>query len=331
MTDASAPEFEFTVFTSTHNRAHTIHRVYDSLREQTLRDFEWIVVDNGSTDGTADIIKGWQAEATFPIRYFPQENLRKHVAMNRAVREARGRLFLTLDSDDSCPPDALERFKRHWDSIPESQRDRFSAVTGHCVDEHGNLLGTRFPADVIDSTPQEMRFRYRMKGEKWGFQRTDVMRRFPLPEPAGNQGWIPDSITWNAIGREYLTRYVNDALRVYWHDEPVSLTRTDRPLQDAPGAVLETQALLNHDIAWLRHAPLIFFLKAAKHARASFNIGRSPVEQWRGLTNWRARALWIAGLPLGAALWVVDRFGLTQYVRDPRLRPRASAAGKTTS
>jgi hypothetical protein len=194
-------------------------------------------------------------------------------------------------------------------------------------------LGTRFPFDPTDSTPQEVRFRYRVKGEKWGFQRTDVMRRFPLPEPEGNRGWIPDSITWNAIGREYLTRYVNDPLRVYWHDEPVSLTRTDRPLDDAPGAVLETQALLNHDLRWLRYAPWTFFLKAAKHSRASFNIGRSVAAQWAGLASGRARLLWLAGLPLGVALHLVDRAGLTQYLRAPRLRPRqpAVAAGAPSS
>jgi glycosyltransferase involved in cell wall biosynthesis len=322
MGEGAGPDFEFTVFTSTHNRAHTLERVYSSLRSQTLRSFEWIVVDNGSTDGTAELVGRWQVEADFPIRYMPQENLRKHVAMNRAVREARGRFFLTFDSDDSCPPDALARFLAHWESIPADRRDRFSAVTGHCLDEHGRLMGTRFPFDPTDSTPQEMRFRHRIKGEKWGFQRTDVMRRFSLPEPEGNRGTIPESIIWNAIGREYLTRYVNDPLRVYWHDEPVSLTRTDRPLDDAPGAVLETQALLNYDLRWLRHAPRTFFLKAAKHSRASFNIGRSVAAQWAGLASGRARLLWLAALPLGGALHLLDRAGLTQYLRPPQLRPR---------
>jgi glycosyltransferase involved in cell wall biosynthesis len=322
----NAAEFTFTVFTSTRNRAHTIERVYSSLRDQTFRDFEWIVVDNGSTDGTADLVRAWQAEADFPIRYLPQENLRKHVAMNRAVAEARGRFFLTIDSDDSCPPHALQHFVDHWESIAPERREQFSAVTALCVDEHGRLLGTRFPFDPTDSTPQEIHFRYRVTGEKWGFQRTDVMRRFPLPAPEDNRGWMPDSIIWNAIGREYLTRYVNDPLRIYWHDQPVSLTRTDRPLDDAPGAVLETQALLNHDLKWLRYAPWRFFLKAAKYSRSSFNSGRSAAAQWTGLSNAPARLLWLAGLPLGLALHLVDRLGWTQYARAPRLRPRRAAA-----
>ncbi len=97
----------FTVFTATFNRAHVLHRVYHSLRAQTFRDFEWLVVDDGSTDGTGALVEAWRAEADFPIRYRYQENRGKHVACNRAVAEARGRFFLTLDSDDACVPQAF--------------------------------------------------------------------------------------------------------------------------------------------------------------------------------------------------------------------------------
>src|SRR5690242_19362698 len=101
----------FTVFTPTYNRAHTIERVYRSLCTQNCRDFEWLVVDDGSTDGTEALIRQWQHEAEFPIRYFWQPNAGKHVAMNRGVAEASGSLFLTLDSDDACVPWALERLR----------------------------------------------------------------------------------------------------------------------------------------------------------------------------------------------------------------------------
>jgi glycosyltransferase involved in cell wall biosynthesis len=80
----------FTVFTPTYNRAHTIHRVYDSLCAQTLRDFEWLVIDDGSTDNTAELVAKWAEVAKFPIRYFKQKNLGKHFAHNRALVEATG-------------------------------------------------------------------------------------------------------------------------------------------------------------------------------------------------------------------------------------------------
>ena len=78
------------------------------------------IMDDGSTDGTRELIAQWQAESNFPIRYFFQENQGKPAAFNHGVQEARGELFLTLDSDDGCIPEALERFKYHWESIPAS-------------------------------------------------------------------------------------------------------------------------------------------------------------------------------------------------------------------
>ena len=135
----------FTVFTATFNRARVLHRVYDSLRAQTFRDFEWLVVDDGSTDGTGALVAAWRAEADFPIRYRYQENRGKHVACNRAVAEARGRFFLTLDSDDACVPQALARLNRHWEEIPEREQPGFSAVTVLCMDVAGRIVGDRFP------------------------------------------------------------------------------------------------------------------------------------------------------------------------------------------
>ena len=82
----------------------TLYRVYDSLVSQTFRDFEWLVVDDGSTDGTKTLVSDWCEEADFPIRYLYQPNKGKHVAYNHAVPNAGGTLFLTLDTDDSCVP-----------------------------------------------------------------------------------------------------------------------------------------------------------------------------------------------------------------------------------
>jgi glycosyltransferase involved in cell wall biosynthesis len=190
---AAEPEFEytFTVFTGTRNRAHTLRRPFDSLKAQTFRDFEWVVVDNGSTDGTTELIEQFRQEADFPIRYFWQEDRGKHASMNRAVLAAKGQFFLTLDSDDGCVPTALGRFNQRWNEIPEADRPGFSGVTSLCMDQDGRLIGTEFPAEPTDSDSREIRYRYKVKGEKWGFQRTDVMRMHPFPETPGYAGLVP--------------------------------------------------------------------------------------------------------------------------------------------
>ena len=107
-----------TVFTPSYNRANTLPRVFEGLKKQTFHNFEWIIVDDGSSDHTQDVIRGFQEEKPFfPIVSRYQENSGKHVAINRGVELARGEFFIILDSDDTCTPDALEVFLREWEKI----------------------------------------------------------------------------------------------------------------------------------------------------------------------------------------------------------------------
>lgn len=207
---------DFTVFTPTYNRKQTLLRVYDSLRAQNYKSFEWLIVDDGSTDGTDRMVEEWQREEAFPIRYFYQKNGGKHRAYNRGVLEAEGHLFLCLDSDDSCVPETLKRFKEYWDSISVEEKTGFSGVAVHCMDRSGRRIGTRFPEDYMDLKPIEMYSRYRIRGEKWGLHRTDLLKKFPFPEIEG-ETFIPEGLVWNRIGSKYKVRYVNRSLRIYWY------------------------------------------------------------------------------------------------------------------
>ena len=219
----------FTVFTPTYNSRETLCRVYESLASQTYTDFEWLIVDDGSTDGTADVVKDWKHRAPFPIRYRYQKNSGKHRAFNRAVKEADGSLFICLDADDACAPKALEKFYDSWHSIPEAEREAFSGVTVHCMDPSGKIVGDRFPTYCMDLMPVEMNARYGIRGEKWGFHRTDILRRFPFPEIEGER-FIPEGVVWNRIGAAFKMRYVDEILRVYY-PTPFGLTVQSRRLR----------------------------------------------------------------------------------------------------
>ena len=287
--------YAFTVFTPTYNRARLLSRVYGSLAAQSFRDFEWLIVDDGSTDGTDDLVAAWQKEAAFPIRYLRQENRGKHAAFNRGVAEARGELFLPLDSDDAALPQALERLHFHWQAIPQDKRGDFAAVTALCADESGRVVGERFPADVFDSNSMEINRRYKVRGEKWGFTRTEVLRRFPYPEPPGAK-FVPEGIVWSRVATRYKTRFVNEPLRVYFGQAGDQLSRAGLKLSHLPGLALWHQVILNEESSWFAADPLYFLHSGLNYARFSFLLGRGLGEQWGGLSKPLAKVLWLAGL-----------------------------------
>lgn len=228
--------YAFTIFTPSYNRAALLPRVYECLEKQTFRDFEWLMVDDGSSDNTAEVIKGLQNKALFPIRYIAKSNGGKHTAVNLGAREAEGYLIAILDSDDWFTPNALERFWHHWQSIPANQQEKFCGITGLCADPAGKLIGTPFPKDVFDSDAIDLRYRYKVSGDKGGVLRTEVLRQYPYPEDVGR--FVSESLVWNRMAKKYQTRFINEALTIKEY-QPGGLTDTGRALQ-----VRNTQATL---------------------------------------------------------------------------------------
>jgi glycosyltransferase involved in cell wall biosynthesis len=197
----------FTVLTPTYNGGHLLGRVYECLRAQTFRDFEWIIVDDGSTDGTKELVSSWRA--SFPIRYFWKPNGGQHTAENLGVSMAHGEFVVFLDSDDLCTPNALERFDYHWRQIPDPSQ--FANLSCLCRTPAGKIIGKPFPGNPVDAFTFREQVRYR-KYEGWGIIRTDVLRQFPFPE---GERFVPAGLVWNRISRKYAARYFNEVLRIY--------------------------------------------------------------------------------------------------------------------
>lgn len=294
----------FTVFTATYNRAATLPRVFTSLTQQDFRDFEWLIVDDGSTDGTADLVRSWQRSAEFPIHYIYKPNGGKHTAWNVGLDNAKGRFFLSLDSDDACTPDALRVFIDSWESIEPDRRGEFTGVCALVKDANGTVIGDRFPSDVFDSDSSALRFQHHIAGEKWGFHRTDVVREFRFPEEEGVR-YVPESVVWGRIAAKYQERFINRALRIYFYDADVRLSTPS--WKDPRPFVLGTRAALNEQARrWFVHDPVFFCKAAANFARNSWLTGVGAVEQSRQLKGWSGRSLWAFMLPVGWLLYRSD-------------------------
>ncbi len=299
-------KYRFTVFTTSFNRAHTLPRVYESLKKQSFRDFEWLVVNNGSSDNTQELVNSWQEENLFPIRlYFRQKNEHKKVAFNQGVKNADGELFINFDSDDEALPNALEIFDQYWRNIPEDEKDGFSAITARCVDQTGKSLGSGFPADVFDSDPLTIRYRYKLTWEKWGAHRTDVLRKYPFPENV--QGLVPEGIIWSAIAKSYKTRFVNDVLRIMYTNEKVSITHSSTPQQDSDGHALWAREVLNNELEWFFYDPLWFLRMAVNYTRFSLHLQNSqPGKRWL-LRGFLPHLLVFLMWPVGWFLYISEK------------------------
>ena len=298
----------FTVLTPTYNRAHTLERVYQSLCEQTYQDFEWVVVDDGSTDGTRDLVQTWQQQAPFPIHYAWQENAHKKAAFNHGVALAQGELLVALDSDDTLMVNALYDMAQIWADIPLEERGRYAGITGLCVRPDGHVVGDMFPADVFDASALDMSFRYHVRGEKFGCLSTAVLRKFPFPDQI--EGFVPESLVWRAIARAgYKNRFVNTVFRVY-HDSPDSLSVQGKTSQQhALGLWLLAQDTVVKCLPWFRYEPKAFLMAAARYTRFGLHLrasGRQPPAAYglQGLASYLLVGLmW----PAGVALYLRDR------------------------
>jgi len=298
----------FTVFTPTYNRAKTLHRTFKSLLMQTFRDFEWLIVDDGSTDNTEEIIKYWMKDSNtwFPIRYIRQDHGHKKKAVNRGVKEAEGELFLIADSDDAFLPDALDRFVKHWFSIPEKERTQFAGVVGLCVDEDGNIVDGRFPCNsYMDCSSLEMKYKYKSCGERWGFVRTDIMRQYPYPEDI--EGHVPESVVWDEVGRRYKNRWVNEVFRIFYQEGEDRITKTRDPSKGAEGHLYWKWFVLSQNVYWFRYEPGSFLLEAARLVRFYLHCPATK-RKWFWPTSFLGKGLVLGMCPVGVLWWLKDKF-----------------------
>jgi glycosyltransferase involved in cell wall biosynthesis len=211
-------KYQFTIFTPVYNGIHTINRVWESLLSQTIKDFEWIIVNDGSTDGIERILDEYKSKAFFPVTIINQQNQGKHVAWNRAVEIAQGELFLPADCDDEFVPETLGVFLKCWFEIPDEERPYFSGINVLCKDPVKKLvIGDKFPQSLFVSNNLDLYYLHKIKGEKWGCIRTDCLRLRNNPEIPGTH--IPECWIWFWLARRFKVLCINVPLRIYYHNE----------------------------------------------------------------------------------------------------------------
>lgn len=167
-----------TVFTPTYNRANTITRTFKSLKKQSFRDFEWLIIDDGSTDDSEAVISTLIDKSDFAIRYIKKENGGKHTAYNLALDEAKGDLFFTVDSDDWLPEDSLERIASRFHAIENEKT--LAGIIGLKENQHEKLIGTAFKHNGFIATLRELELSGQ-QGERSIIFKTQIAREYRFP------------------------------------------------------------------------------------------------------------------------------------------------------
>ncbi len=302
---SGSPDPLFTVVTLLRNQAPLLESAWQSLRAQTCADFEWLIVDDGSSDGADAVARRLSEESRFSVRYIRQPCRGRHVAWNRAMHLARGEFCVCLEAGDSCVPSALERFLWHWHAIPEQARPLFSGVTVLSLDPGGFPAGPPFTPEASISSPFVPAAR-RPPAMHWTALRADVAKRFLFPV-IPNERHLDERIVWNRVAQAFRTYCVNEALRTPGRDRGPDPGRL--AIENPLGARLLHMETLGYPFGLGMH-----LRGAVEYVRFSRHAGK----HLRSVILDPPRTLLVlCALPAGWFKWLQDRW----------TQPAPSAAG----
>lgn len=198
-----------TVFTPAYNRAKTLPRTYESLRKQNCKNFVWLIIDDGSTDETACLVKGWQEqENEFEIRYIYKENGGMHTAHNLAYENIDTELNVCIDSDDCVADGAIEKILAMWEKL---KYENYAGIIGLDADFKGNIIGKGFPENLKDTTLSGY-YASGGYGDKKLVYRTDVIKQYPPYPVFPGEKYVALAYKYRLIDQDYKLAVLNEVL-----------------------------------------------------------------------------------------------------------------------
>lgn len=212
-----------TLFTPTYNRKEELVRLYESLKNLTSKNIEWLIVDDGSEDDTKEFIESISTyNNNFKILYFYQENKGKPSAYNFALEKANGYFFAVIDSDDTLLPNSVEILESIFINFDLHLKSTITSIVGLCISPSGQLIGKKFNENFQISSWTKISAKKNF-GEKWGIHKIELLRNYKYPIFKGEK-FIPESFIWDKIGQTNNIICINKELRVYYENSQGSLT-----------------------------------------------------------------------------------------------------------
>lgn len=256
-----------TVFTPAYNRAHTLERTYKSLCRQTCQDFEWLIVDDGSTDNTRDVVSTWIQENRIDIKYVYQENQGMHGAHNTAYHNITTELNTCIDSDDWMPDDAVFKIIEFWEN---NGSDKYAGLVGLDMTENGAIIGTGFTSPTVNLTRY---YDEGGKGDKKMVYRTEVIKKYPDYPLFPGEKYVSLASKYFMIDQEYDLLTLNEPLVIVeYQQDGSSLNMWKQYWRNPNGFIYDRKLVLSSKPKLLKRFKYCIHYISSKLIAKQYNI-----------------------------------------------------------
>lgn len=237
---------KITVLTPTYNRAHTIDKLFNSLNLQTCKDFEWLIIDDGSTDNTKELIENFKKKSDFNIRYLYKTNGGKHTAINVGVNNIDTKYTFIVDSDDFLTENAIETIINAWEKYRGIES--ISSIWFLQQNKKGVIVGDKFTKDEEVATYTNIIINSKIKGDKRAAYLTEIRKKFPFPVFEGEK-FIGESTVHKRISNHYNSVFINKSIYVgEYLEDGLSKAGRNMRFKNPMGGIENSKEFLTKDV-----------------------------------------------------------------------------------
>lgn len=306
----------FTFLTCTYNRAHTLERLFHSFEKQTFKDFDWLIIDDGSRDNTATLINNLKTKSFFPITYVYKKNGGKYTALLEAKKYLSRPFVVVIDSDDEVLSDCLEIFNRHLINNPNIQE-----IRSRCVDSNLSDIGRfKFPPEIeyIDTTWHNMVLKKENDDELLScFKTSYFLEAVNVPSNlifVDKFKCFSEGYFWSRIKGAKI-RYIKEVTRIYHHDSGNSIMNNTQPMIGYFDDIVAFKYFLDENYNYITWRPKYFISMYIKLTIASIIVGNGFINSHFLYDKWINRLISILISPVSLILYLRMKFLLKKFWR----------------
>ena len=263
------------IFTPTYNRAYCLDNLFNSLCNQTTLNFEWLIVDDGSTDNTKEVVENYQSISQFPIRYIKQANGGKQRAFNTGVQSCDCELFMCVDSDDTVPHDMIETVLAKWATVRDNSS--IAGMIGMCGKDEDTPLKTTIPNTLATTTMYDLYNKHHHKGDTAHIHRTAILKQFPF-DVAPDEKFIGETYVFLQIDQRYTLAVIPKVLIVREYLEDGYTANVRKITRENPIGYMKLKRMYIEyaDTWYVRFYETILYLVGCHFAKQKRSIIGSP-------------------------------------------------------